>query len=351
MALKKIEDITEKDLAKLKQDLVIILEKIDGIPFTIYVNDSGFQIKKNGKVITDLEYVLNDSYSFISDFIDEFLKPNHTKLLSLFGKCDIGFIFLPIEKTRHILYPERNESNKFFISNIYVDDIRYKTSFTDMMRLLEDILGIPTSVIREFRLSDEIESYLDTKDKEKFIFRLTDNSTKTGIDCHDMEGVIIKYGNIQYQFIMNETSFKVNNSKIGRDYILSNFAKVVLEDKDALKLIVKDKTSFLEIIEECFIFYMNNTDLFKKVYIDSNELVPPHEGYTGDLDISKLHSETSKLICSYTDNGKNILKLLLYSFSGPEKEERFNSSFIPEKEANLLRSFHKKLKEIQINII
>ena len=121
--------------------------------------------------------------------------------------------------------------------------------------------------------------------------------------------------------------------------VLENFCHVVNNNVDIDSIVSGDK-EYVDIIYDLFMEYINNTNIFKKMYIEDEDLLPPNSGYIGDIDYDSL-PPTVKVICKVNNTYKNILRILLITF---------NRSVFDNKFKNFNRETREKLTNILFKI-
>ena len=152
-----------------------------------------------------------------------------------------------------------------------------------------------------------------------------DIETMSGLKYNEIEGLILRNNKEQYQLIANNTDVQLLKGvkKMYRDIVLSHLAKEVITDQ-YIHTLFNSKKTYLEKVCEVFLDFVNVTDVFTKYKFDEEDFLPPMTGYFGELDIESLPIEDVKTICKVNKVTRNILRMLLHTFTNPISSNKFS---------------------------
>ena len=322
--IKNIKDLTEKDITILKNGPVEIIEMLDCMVFKIHFNDKGITPKSaKGKVINEIDGLVNCFYRDVLQFCCDIIAPKFKNVYETFGECEITMMYMPEQKFNKISY-DNYKRNRFIYCNMFTKD-KYRKDNGAFFDIFPDIEKYPV-----LDVVDSVESF-NVNDIVKV-------PTFSGNDIDQIEGLILICGNLKCKVVVNETISNINpvTKKIYRDIILEDFAKVIGDDIDN-KIMFTDEDDYVTCICNMFYEYLNTTDLFRKVYIEPDDLLPPTLGEVGDIDVKYLPS-TAKIMC-HNKLYMNVLRLLLVTFNS-DTILKFESFGEPVKK-NLINIFNK----------
>lgn len=321
------------ELKKLIGEDFQIIEKIDAPYFIIEKHNDEIKVmKRNHSEITDIDCLLNNSYHEIiniSNNIAGSFEGNNYRL---------GMWFFPSAKPKNIEYPKY--TGKFMISD-YSGDITTKD--LDIL-YINDIL--PKPIIGNLTLSEntlhKIESYKSGKSSALFFLTNLLKGTKKypGTPLENMEGVILRFKNAQYQIIINEKETQkedADTKKIYRDMLLKDFLAWYNKHLPYIEgKTIKEKITYL------FSKYIKETDIHTKYSITADNLTPPNYGYIGGLTIDDIPNEEVKQMCMFNPVTAKMYKIIMNACRKPLK--RKENDLLTN---NDLISFNKMVKEIE----
>lgn len=313
--IKEFKNITEKDLAYMKTHKVTVTEKLDLIYFKVMITESGvYPLNSKNKPISKVDCIVNSIYKDIVEFVDNSINSKYDELYKTFGNCECGFFYRPIPKTCVIEY--NNLTDRFILGNLYTSD----KSMNDMHKFSEIVNSTVLTPICE---KECICKFDDINDSLDIVQKMTDGKTWSGNKIDQIEGIIMSCGRFNYKITINDTTpyIEKTTKKLYRDTVLENFCHVITSTDNAENIMDSDK-DYIEKVCELFMEYVNNTNIFTKMYIEDEDLLPPNSGYIGDIDYDSL-PPTVKLVCKGNNTYKNILRILLITFNRSVFENKF----------------------------
>ena len=313
--IKEFKDITDKDLAYMQTHKVTVTEKLDLIYFKVIITESDvYALTTKNKKITDVDCVVNTVYKDIVNFADTVIKSKYDEIYKEFGNCECGFFFRPVPKTRTILYEKCDET--FILGNFY-------TSVKDANDIDKFSKIINVRVLTPICEKENICTFDNINDSLDIAYKMTDGLTWSGNDIENIEGIILSCGKMKYKVTVNDTTPDIEKTikKLYRDTILENFCHVIVNN-DKSEDIMKSNKSYINKVCDLFLEYINNTNIFTKMYIEGDDLLPPNTGYIGDVDYNSL-PPTVKIVCKGNDVYKNILRILLVTFNRNVSDNKF----------------------------
>lgn len=338
--IKKLSNLSADEIRKyLKTQYVTIYEKLDMPYFRVKVNKNGaFPLKSStNNAITDIDCICNSMYKDICDYVKDNILPKKDEVVDRFEEVTIGFFYLPVKKAKRIEYNTIPEKS-FIISD--VSSNAYIPSVEEIHRILDlNCYGQPIICTRTFQ-DDEIDTIIkyieDKKDDLEVLKFMTkgystytnywsDYETFTGLEIEHIEGVVLYNGNYKVQLIVNDTTPNIDKltTKIYRDTIFKNIADELDEQETLQK--IKDNSKLPYIEKVCLLFndYVGKTDILTRFHIEPEDLLPPHEGFFGEFDMSKITNDETQVICKLNKVYKNVLRLMLHTFSIPASNNKF----------------------------
>jgi hypothetical protein len=323
--IKTIDQLTDKEISVLKNNKVDVIEMLDCMRFKVIFNEQGIIVKSaKGKIVDDVDCLVNIFYRDIMDFSLRVMAMKYDDIYNNFGECEVTLMYMPKQQFNKISY-NNYHGNRYIFCNLYTKDKTLKDE-----RLFMDICS---SIINPYPYIDTIEG-VDSFDVRNIIKK----NTYSGNSIDDIEGVILSSGNVKCKIIVNDTTSNIDpvTKKIYRDIVLEDFAKVIGDLLDS-KSFFDDNDDYVSCICNMFYEYVNVTELFRKVYFEPDDLLPPSLGNVGDIDVKYLPS-TAKIFC-YNKLYMNILRLLLITFK-TDNISKFDSFNINVKN-NLCKIFDK----------
>lgn len=336
--IKLFRNLSENEIRNFLSKEFSIVEKLDMIYFKVSVNHLGVFALKAPKytAVSDIDCICNSVYNNIVMFANS-LNEFKTDILSKYGECTLGFFYLPVHKTKVIDYYTIGE-NTFILSDVYLDKksaLPKSEILSDIHRMFcevrSDILnspGISIEVAGDDLINDVISLLNDNQDDTKVIKMILsyfDIETMSGLKYNEIEGLILRNNKEQYQLIANNTDVQLLKGvkKMYRDIVLSHLAKEVITDQ-YIHTLFNSKKTYLEKVCEVFLDFVNVTDVFTKYKFDEEDFLPPMTGYFGELDIESLPIEDVKTICKVNKVTRNILRMLLHTFTNPISSNKFS---------------------------
>lgn len=326
--MKKISEITEKDLNRLNAGCsVVIYEKLDAIRFKVEIGYDYINVlSSKGRLVQDVDAIVNTSTRSILDF--SYSLPV-SEIYDKFGECYMWFCYFPAKKTKVIAY-DNIEPGTFVITNFFTKDKSKKSD--DIVNYIGDAKGFPVIKVGQFNESDFTDLTV-----------LTDGKTWSGNDINNIEGLIIDIEGSQYclDVVNTKPEIEASTKLIYRDTIIEDFIHVV--PKEFFEKEFDSDHTYITSICNLFLEYVNRTNIFSTMWIEEEDVEPPIEGYIGDIDYSSLPS-TVGLACKGNSVFKNVLRILLITFSYSPFENRFKRFKQSDREFlnNLLVEFRNK---------
>ena len=325
--IKNYKDLTDKEKSILRNNKVVVSEMIDGLRFKVAFSDSGYVLKTaKGKVIDEIDCIVNPFYNELVEHMSGIITKNRlVDVIKHFGNCEAQFIYIP-----------QNTYNVISYDNYTKKRLVYCSLFTQNKDLLDTV-----NFFHIFENDVENMPVIAVHDgiNESFsVAELCRNKTFTGNSVEDIEAIILESGKVRCKIVVNDTRVNIDptTKKIYRDIIIEDFAKV-MKDVDVDSIFNEDD-SYVDCICNMFYEYINKTDIRNKVYIETEDLLPPSMNNAGDMNLENLPS-TAKLICSNKFN-MNVLRLLLVTFN-TENYHKFNT--FPEPVTVVLNKILKKI--------
>ena len=337
--IKEFKNITKKDLAYMQTHRVTVTEKLDMIYFKVVITDSDvYTLNSKNKQIGKVDCIVNSIYKDIVDFVDNNIKSRYDELYNEFGNCDCGFFYKPVPKTCTITYD--NCTDRFILGNLYTS-----TKKLNDADKFASMIGV--SVLKPICVKDCICKFDDINNCLDIASRMTDGKTWSGNDIDKIEGIILSCGKMNYKITITDTTPNIEKTtkKLYRDTILENFCHVIDNNNKETEDILNSDKDYLDKVYDLFLEYINKTNIFTKMYIEDEDLLPPNSGYIGDIDYDSLPS-TVRLVCKGNSTYKNILRILLITFNRSVFDNKFKN-FNPETRAKLTYILSKINRENQ----
>jgi len=343
MAIKTYKEIDSEILHSLCGKRYSVYEKLDMVYFKIKHTDNGaFLYNRKGKEITIVDRICNSMWETI---YNDVVKPLGTEENTNLKGCEIGLFYLPVHKTKVIDYQHLPEKSYYFS-----DFKAYSTYVPTLKHPYENFdspLIIDTNILYERDLVDL--GRVDLSNAEKASMLIGSDTTFSGNDIDNIEGVVVTFNDalskkpISFQIPIVDTKVDIDKftKSVYRELILTDFANITLSDSNVVYSALHDNDNYVSAICDLFNHYMNNTDVFFKNAIESEDLLPPHVGYMGDICIDMLNNVNTKLICKYDQVAKNVLRMLLMTFKNSEINNKLEG--INDKQKVVLNSFNEKL--------
>lgn len=322
--IKSINDLTEKELNILKHGPVEVIEMLDCMRFKVVFTEDGIEIRSaKGKTIDEIDCLVNEFHRDVVNFCYEKFGHKFDDIHRTFGDCEVTMMYMPERKFNKIVY-DNYDGIRFIYCGMFTKDKSRKDEdmFLDMCPFIEPYPCID--------ILKDIESFE--------IDELVNVPTFSGNDINSIEGVILRCGNVKCKIIVNDTRSDIDpyTKKMYRDVILEDFSRVIGDVIDTTNFFTDDD-DYVSCICNMFYEYVNRTELFRKFYVEPEDLLPPSMGNVGDIDLQYI-PPTARLFCSHKLY-MNILRLLLVTFKtdDPSRFDDFNDRV----RENLIKVFQK----------
>ena len=345
--IKEFKNISPEELQALYDEGFTVQEKLDMYYFRVEITKVGaFAMKGSTEnVISDIDCITNTMYKDICNFVDTVINPVRNDIITEYGELRVGFFYNPKQRYHIIDYSKLNPAlaGKFILSDTYVYDSNviptvskygklmtylklYSTN--DEMHCSEDELAFNSSYFTIDKVKRNIEEYLKSPSWPTLAYLIGNFKPISELKPTDVEGFIIrsKNKNIIYQITVNDVnSQEVDKSTklVYRDTVLQSFINTV--SGNIYNIIDNKNDTYINKVSKLFLFYIENTDLFSKYSFDPEDLLPPHIGYMGDVDLDIVPDQNVKIFCMHNEVNKNIFRLLLHTFSRNISDNKFSS--------------------------
>jgi hypothetical protein len=287
-------------------------------------------------MITDVERIINNVWEDVISFVNNEIEPRKEYITSKYGNVVIGFFYCPNEKPLLIKYDNflntNLDNNKFTISNIKRLDTK---EFIDISNFCLDtkmlnIRGIGGGPIITYNneFLTIINSFIKKEiSKDDVIFYMKNNmNTFTGNSFNNIEGVVLSENDKKYQLSIIDTIDKKEYDRSQYELLIKDFIKI-WNEKELFKAIKikSDSHTYTNIINDLFISYIKNTSIFATTSFDKDKLIPPGNGYIGDLNYNLINNDTIKTICKVNEVYKNVYRIL---YKALKQHKKFNNHLV-----------------------
>lgn len=345
--IKEFKNISPEELEVLYNEGFTVQEKLDMYYFRVEITKVGAIAMKGSteNVISDIDCITNTMYKDICNFVDTVINPVRNDIITEYGELRVGFFYNPKQKYHIIDYNKHNPTlaGKFILSDAYAYDKNIIPSISkygklmtylklysvnnEMYRSDEDTCSFSSSSYNIDEVKRNITEYLKSPSWPTLVYLINKFRPITGLKSIDVEGFIIRSTNknIIYQITVNNVNTQeVDKSTklVYRDTVLQSFINTV--SGNTYNIIDKNDT-YINKVSKLFLFYIENTDLFSKYSFDPEDLLPPHIGYMGDVDLDIIPDQNVKIFCMHNEVNKNIFRLLLHTFSRNVSDNKFSS--------------------------
>lgn len=297
---------------------VTVTEKLDLIRFTVIVDGGISVVNAKHKPIDSVDRMLNELNRNIISFVYGNVYKVVDQIMSIFGPCEIGFFYSPSQRAKTIEYS--NLTNQFILYSLFT-----KVKQNNDINKLYELLGDSVKLFTPIAVYDNITEIGELPDDELDLAKkfVGNNEIFSGNEIENIEGLVISCGKAKYQIIINNASPNIEKTTkcIYRDTLIENFAHVIMTDPGT-NLSFNYNESYIGRVCLLFLAYISKTNLFTKMLIEPEDLLPPTAGYMGDIEYDDLPS-TVKIICRGNELYKNILRILLVTFK-PENLGKFD---------------------------
>lgn len=352
--IRDFSDISVDEIKYLVSHPITLCEKLDAIYFKVEITSTITIPLKTPRfnAVSDVDCMINSIYKNISDFTYKEIYRISKELTGKYGNIRIGFFYLPVGKTKHIDYSESNiykyrrnfRTGWLGLSDVYFYDNVSRRKYT-IWDIYDDLfaLGITVDkpcIIYENRFigtaSEETVFALKTDPIAAAAFFTTISNESTipttysGLPVDKIEGYIIKCGGKQWQIRINSAEPHINKDtkKIYRDMVLGSLVRDLLDVTDIINIVHNMKCQYEDKVAYVFEEFINKTDIFSRVLIEPEDLLPPVDGYIGEMCIDSLQSDNVKTICKYDKTLANILRMFLHTFTNTIYANKFSD--LPE---------------------
>ena len=362
--IKEFKNISMDDLEVFYKEGFEVEEKFDMYYFRVEITKVGAIAMKGSteNVISDIDCITNKMFKDICTFVDNTINPVRNDIIAEFGELRVGFFYNPGQKY-HVIDYSKNENlvNCFIVNDIlsydgkemnrYKLNTYFKLYLVPPFKLYDEKINWKfgpkaNTIINKYEHEIEIvkptiNEYLkDDKHLMELVELLSYSHTPSHLSCYSVEGLILRSceSRITYQITVNDVnSHEVdkNTKLIYRDTVLQSLVNTIQTKKEGYSLqgfmpfIYKNDMTYVDKVSNLFLFYIENTDLFSKYSFDPEDLLPPHIGYIGDVDLDIIPNQNVKILCMHNEVNKNIFRLFLHTFSRNLSENKF-SSFVDE---------------------
>jgi len=319
--LRNFKDITPKDLEYLRSHRVMVEEKLDLPYFKIYVfEDKLVILNKRGVVVDDILCTINSFWENVREFVYTNIEPIREKLFAEFGRCTIGMFYCPVEKPNYIKYPKL--VGEFIFSDIYTENKQandyYKIRNFDVIKDLRSTVADRIAYLPDTISPDDAP--------EDICYKLLSKcGTVSDNYISNIEGIVLASGPVVYQVsnkVPGITDDKATR-KLYRDAFVTDFAcSMSMEDIDN---IISVSENYLDCIWRMFLDYVEKTNIFSRIFIEKEDLLPPMVGEIGPVCFKYL-PKTAEMVCKSNPLYENILRLFLATFNRTKRFTGLNES-------------------------
>lgn len=342
--IKNFSDITDDEIKYLVSHPITLSEKLDTVYFKVEINNVAAIPLKTPRfnAVSDVDCMINSLYQDISSFAYKTIYPIKNIITEKYGSLRLGFFYLPVGKTKRIDYSNsiiykvhKNYNNGWLgLSDVYFYDKESREKYTVydvyMDLIANNVIVSKPSYVYENRVIEGLteEMIMNNTGNPLAIANLLcpNHLTYSGLPIDKIEAYIVKSGNKQWQVKINsaEPVLDKDTKKIYRDAILNSLVHDLLEQTDIIEKIRCMKDSYEDKVAHVFEEFMSYTDIFSKITIEPEDLLPPIDGYIGQMNLDSLKSETVKTICKLNETAQNILRLFLHTFTNTIFANKFS---------------------------
>lgn len=340
--IKDIRKMTDKDVETYSEKRTLdVYEKLDMVYFKMEIDEYGFLLRKaKGGEVSDVDIIVNSIYLDIYDFALAF---DSQGAYEEYGEMSIGFFYLPVHKTKRISYPNLEEKT-FILSDVSVPDADIKMLVGFNFKFIDGFNGKKGPYLGTINLGEWFDREADSLDIVKKVFEnigIDGKSTVSGNDVSEIEGIVLKdsNGSKRYKVVVNsaETDIEKFSKLIYRDTLLESFIHCIPEE--TMDGVLTSEKDYVEKVCDLFLEFVDNTDMFHTMVFEEEDLLPPTDGYIGDIYYDVLPSIVA-MVCRTNPIYKNVLRILLITFNNPSKGkfDRFSG-----KDRDILERISEKL--------
>lgn len=307
--MKKLnEKLSAKDIKSLRRGYVSVYEKMDMIYFKVAIKGKGdFEVRsKKGNVFTQVDCVCN---SFVNEVVNFANSLPADRLFDDFGQIVIGFFYHPKRVKRFIEY-NNIPDDTFILSDYYVKDKEKRDDYL-IIEILSPFCPYNVDIgtyMFNFRFSSDSE--LNVENVKRVVKER--GLTFSGNDVDDIEGVILRTVDGKAFSVPFKETPEVDDKisrLLYRDMIVADFLSVMSD-----KLFTIKANDYVTHMSRAFVEYINSTDIFNRMCIESEDLLPPANGNViGNLSTDLLDPIMTS-ICA-NPLYANTFRVLLMAFS------------------------------------
>lgn len=338
--MKNITQITDKEIEKYSQDKYLkVYEKLDMFYFKLHITSDGYDVKNSkGNKIGDVDIIVNSVYRDIMMFVEAFDK---TGVYEKLGEVNIGFFYLPVHKTRKLIY-ENIQEKTFILSDYYTskkflhDDEVISQFVGKGFNFISGWNGEVGPYIGKIHLGEWFNKYDDPYSLVHNVFKEMNLDVESPVSRNtivNIEGIVLRGKNSVYEVVVNDTKpyIEVSSKLIYRDTLLESFIHTIPVEKR--EMILDSDKDYKNKIYDLFLEYIDSTDFFNTMWFEEDDFVPPIDGYIGNIAYDLIPPIVA-MVCRKNPVYKNVLRVLLVTFSGSPYANKFKR-FKPEDRAIL----------------
>lgn len=338
MSFNLLKNVDIERFSKLEGKPLVIQEKLDTVSFWLHISENNVQIVDRGKCkyLNEVDYFLNSLYHEVEDLIYRYINESkREKFIEKYGEFDIQVFYFPASTIYHTFYPNYLNEEYIVISDIWISN--FNTFNGNKFELLEkvanEIFGGTRTTTLDIIKCDEIFINLLKKYKAdeisdlEFAKGITDEAKTMNMLMNSTYGLLIRTNTNIWQIpILNYERIPYDDIHSQyRDIILHDFVNELCENSEyaiSIKQIYeanKAKTynnnlAYINAMAFAFLCYINKTDVFKKYYIEPNDILPVHYGFVPNVSFDMLDDITVQTICKHNLLMQAVLKLLVHTF-------------------------------------
>ena len=324
----KFRDISEKALSYLRTHDIEVYEKLDLVWFKVVVTRDGmFPHTGKGVEINAVDCIIDSVKKDILTFVVLNMVPKTDQVLDMFGECTINMCYAPAKKT-HVIEYDLLDCPLFIMGTV---NYGAKESGVSRLNKLKSIFGDIGGLEFLFPICTMNGIAAENLDPKMSIGDIVGGKTWSGNKADNIEGYILRCGKATYGIECVDTNVQVDKTtkKIYRDMVIDNFCNVMLSN-NLTDSIIGEGSSYVDVMSNLFLSYLDNTNIFSRVSFDFEDLLPPHVGYIGDIDYDSL-PVAIKYVCKTNEIYKNIFRILLVAFDPDKTKKNKNQDIDYEK--------------------
>ena len=344
MALNNFHFLTPNQIRALEGKTVCVQEKVAMPHIWIRVDNTGVYFLRNRAPITDIDAILDDTYSKIKEDFFEPVMDDSTieKILKLCGPCDLKIFYLPNEKPLYMEYNYLYKIGKrYFISDVWFfnPDIDKTKKFEYIDKIVDiidwsDMCSLNMLIFTWTKNDTDLYNKYTSGYEMIYEILRAEAGERVGTLSHkgynSVLGFIVKTENTAWQITnMEYLDDPYDKEHAGiRKEVLSDFIEKVLSDKDfmsTLPLFIDGRKEkkysadriYLDVIQKLFLHYIASTDLITEKQYKPEDLmpqIPSTFNYISSIDMSMITNDNVKVACQYNKVMQELLRLLIHTF-------------------------------------